>query len=71
MADKYNLSVKVSAKGAVQVNGFGRWPVTLYPDQMTALLDRKDGILAFIKANAGKFATKESQPAPEGVVKLG
>ena len=70
MADKYNLSVKVSTKGAVQVNGLGRWPITLYPDQMTALLDRKDGILAFIKANVSKFSKKEDQPAAEGVTKL-
>lgn len=67
---KYNLSVKVSAKGAVQVMGMGRFPVTLYRDQMEALLDRRDGILAFIKANAEKLSKKEDAPAKEGVAKL-
>lgn len=70
MATKYNLSVKVSEKGAVQIMGMGRWPVTLYKDQMEALLDRKEGILAFIKANVGRLSTKEDAPAKEGTAKL-
>ena len=67
---KYALTVKVSTKGAVQVNGMGRWPVTLYPDQMEALLAAKDGILKFIAANKDKFASKETSPTAEGTVRL-
>ena len=52
------LPLKVSAKGAVSVYGLGRFPVTLYTSQMTALLDNKDAILAFIAANAGSLAVK-------------
>ena len=38
------LSLKVSAKGAVSVYGLGRFPVTLYQEQWLKLLDRSDEI---------------------------
>jgi hypothetical protein len=50
--------LKVSEKGAVSVYGLGRFPVTLYKEQWTKLLDMADEIRAFIKDNEGKLKTK-------------
>lgn len=46
------LSLKVSEKGAVSVYGLGRFPVTLYREQMLRLLDAGDRIRAFVAANS-------------------
>ena len=51
-------SMKVSEKGAVSVYGFGRFPVTLYSQQMTELLDMADDIRAFMVANAALLSVK-------------
>lgn len=53
------LSYKVSEKGAVSVYGLGRFPVTLYSQQMNRLLDHADEIRAFMAANQRKLAVKE------------
>jgi hypothetical protein len=55
------ISLKVSEKGAVSVYGLGRFPVTLYSQQMTRLLDQADAIRAFMvdPANARRLTTKE------------
>jgi hypothetical protein len=53
------LSMKVSEKGALSVYGMGRFPVTLYKEQWTKLLDVSDDIRAFIKANDGALKTKQ------------
>jgi len=52
--------LKVSAKGALSVYGMGRFPVTLYSSQWLALLDRKEEILAFLKANSTVLKVKEA-----------
>lgn len=52
------MSLKVSEKGGVSVYGLGRFPVTLYKEQWTRLLDMADEIRAFIETNAGKLKTK-------------
>ena len=52
------ISMKVSEKGGVSVYGLGRFPVTLYKEQWTKLLDLADDIRAFIKENEGKLKTK-------------
>ena len=52
------LSLKVSEKGALSVYGMGRFPVTLYREQMSRLLGMKDEILKFIEENSGKLAVK-------------
>lgn len=54
------LSFKVSTKGAVSVYGLGRFPVTLYKEQWTRLLERADDIRAFIVENDGSLKTKET-----------
>jgi hypothetical protein len=53
------LSLKVSEKGALSVYGLGRFPVTLYKEQWTKLLDMTDDIRAFIKANDSSLKTKQ------------
>lgn len=53
------MSLKVSEKGGVSVYGLGRFPVTLYKEQWTKLLDMGDEIRAFIAANDSKLKTKD------------
>ena len=52
------MSLKVSEKGGVSVYGLGRFPVTLYKEQWTKLLDMADDIRAFIRANEASLKTK-------------
>ncbi len=51
-------SLKVSEKGGVSLYGLGRFPVTLYKEQWTKLLDMADDIRAFLKENESKLKTK-------------
>jgi hypothetical protein len=53
------VSLKVSEKGAVSVYGLGRFPVTLYKEQWTKLLDMGADIRAFIVENEAKLKSKE------------
>jgi len=53
------VSLKVSEKGGVSVYGLGRFPVTLYKEQWTKLLDMADEIRAFIRDNDAKLKAKE------------
>ena len=52
------LSLKVSQKGAVSVYGLGRFPVTLYKEQWTKLLDMTDEIRAFIVEHSDELKSK-------------
>jgi hypothetical protein len=52
------VTLKVSEKGGVSVYGLGRFPVTLYQEQWTKLLDMADDIRAFIRDNAADLKTK-------------
>jgi len=52
------VSLKVSEKGGVSVYGLGRFPVTLYKEQWTRLLDMADEIRAFIRDNESRLKTK-------------
>lgn len=52
------VSLKVSEKGGVSVYGLGRFPVTLYKEQWTKLLDMADDIRAFISENESKLKAK-------------
>ena len=52
------VSLKVSEKGGVSVYGLGRFPVTLYQEQWTKLLDMAEEIRAFIRDNAASLKTK-------------
>ncbi len=53
------VSIKVSEKGGVSVYGLGRFPVTLYKEQWTKLLDLADDIRAFIKTHDTELKAKE------------
>jgi hypothetical protein len=55
-----NVSLKVSEKGGVSVYGLGRFPVTLYKEQWTKLLDMADEIRTFIKEHDAELKTKPS-----------
>jgi hypothetical protein len=48
----------VSEKGGLSVYGLGRFPITLYKEQWTKLLDMADEIRAFLKANDAQLKTK-------------
>jgi hypothetical protein len=53
-----SMSLKVSEKGGVSVYGLGRFPVTLYKEQWTKLLDMAQDIRAFIKENEGRLKSR-------------
>jgi hypothetical protein len=53
-----SVSLKVSEKGAVSVYGLGRFPVTLYKEQWTKLIDMAGEIREFIQENDSKLKTK-------------
>jgi hypothetical protein len=52
------LQFKVSEKGGVSVYGLGRFPVTLYYEQWTKLLDAGRDLRAFLVANKSKLKLK-------------
>ncbi len=58
-AKKNTISFKVSEKGAISVYGLGRFPTTLYRQQMERLLAAAPEIQAFIAANEGSLKVKE------------
>ena len=53
------VSLKVSEKGGVSVYGLGRFPVTLYKEQWSKLLDMAEDIRTFIRENDGRLKSKE------------
>lgn len=67
MADG-TLTVKVSPKGAVQVNGLRRFPVTFYADEWRQLFAAQEGIQSFILRNADRLSSKGDSAAADGEV---
>ena len=53
------LSYKVSQKGGVSVYGLGRFPVTLYKEQWSKLLDMADEIREFLKEHDAELKAKQ------------
>jgi hypothetical protein len=53
------LRLKVSEKGGLSVYGLGRFPVTLYKEQWSRLLDYADEIRSFMQANDQQLKAKE------------
>jgi ubiquitin-large subunit ribosomal protein L40e len=49
--------VKVSQKGAVQINNIRRFPITLYKNEWEKIFDLVDDIKAFIEENDDKLAS--------------
>jgi len=52
------VSMKVSEKGGLSVYGLGRFPITLYQEQWTKLLDMSEEIRAFIAEHKGELKAK-------------
>jgi len=52
------LDFRVSEKGAVSVYGLGRFPVTLYYEQWTRLLEVADRLREFLNENKSKLKLK-------------
>jgi hypothetical protein len=52
------MSFKVSEKGGVSVYGLGHFPVTLYYEQWTRLLDAGEELRAFLEANKSSLKLK-------------
>src|SRR6185369_6616455 len=61
------ISMKVSEKGGVSVYGLGRFPVTLYKEQWTKLLDLADDIRAFSKAHDSELNATEPRCAARSI----
>ena len=57
------VSLKVSEKGGLSVYGLGRFPVTLYKEQWTRLLESADDIRGFLKDNDAQLKTKGAEKA--------
>lgn len=53
-----SLEFRVSEKGGVSVYGLGRFPVTLYYEQWTRLLDQADNLRKFLEENKDKLKLK-------------
>jgi hypothetical protein len=53
------VTLKVSGKGGVSLYGLGRFPVTLYKEQWTKLLDMADEIRDFVRTHDAELKTKE------------
>ena len=54
-------TLKVSDKGGVSVYGLGRFPVTLYKEQWSKLLDMEADIRSFLKENDAQLKTKGAE----------
>jgi len=53
-----SIEFRVSEKGGVSVYGLGRFPVTLYYEQWTRLLDQADKLREFLDENKSKLKLK-------------
>lgn len=53
-----SLEFRVSEKGGVSVYGLGRFPVTLYYEQWSRLLDASEGLRTFLEENKSKLKLK-------------
>ncbi len=49
---------RVGAKGGISVYGLGRFPVTLYYEQWSRLLDHADELRTFMEENKSKLKLK-------------
>ena len=53
------LRLKISEKGGLSVYGLGRFPVTLYKEQWSRLLDYADEIKDFLQQNDQQLKGKQ------------
>ena len=59
--DRRSIEFRVSEKGAVSVYGLGRFPVTLYYEQWTKLLDHVDQLRGFLEENKPNLKLKGTE----------
>jgi len=55
------LEFRVGEKGGVSVYGLGRFPVTLYYEQWTRLLDAANDLRSFLEENKSRLKLKTQQ----------
>jgi hypothetical protein len=55
-----SMEFRVSEKGGVSVYGLGRFPVTLYYEQWTKLLDAAEKLREFLEDNKSKLKLKDA-----------
>ena len=53
------VSMKVSEKGGLSVYGLGRFPITLYKEQWTKLLDMAEDIREFLRTHDRELKSKD------------
>ena len=63
--DQRPLVIKVSQKKAVSIYNINRFPVTLYAEQWTRLLNHSGEIRNFIELNRGELASKSDNKKEE------
>ena len=54
-----DLRLKISEKGGLSVYGLGRFPVTLYKEQWTRLLNHADEIKQFLQDHDQELKAKQ------------
>lgn len=52
------VSLRVSEKGGLSVYGLGRFPITLYKEQWSRLLDMSDEIRTFLREHDAELKSK-------------
>ena len=55
------IEFRVSEKGGVSAYGLGRFPVTLYYEQWTRLLEHADELKEFLEANKSSLKLKNPE----------
>lgn len=53
------VSLKVSEKGGLSVYGLGRFPITLYKEQWSKLLDLSEEIRTFLRDHDAELKSKQ------------
>lgn len=49
------MTLKVSEKGAVQINGIRRFPITLYRSELERIFSKKEEIESFIETHVSEL----------------
>lgn len=60
----HRISFKISPKGGLSVYGLGRFPVTLYIEQWSRLLDAAGDLRAFLQAHDAELKRKQAAFGP-------
>jgi hypothetical protein len=53
------ISMKVSEKGGLSIYGLGRFPITLYKEQLTKLIDMAEDIRSFLATHDAELKAKQ------------